>query len=281
MIDIAYSATNRQAQPVIADPGTVTTTRRQELANFVRSRREALTPTRSGGRRRVKGLRREEVAEAAGISVAWYTWIEQAREVNLSTETLEGLSRALCLAPQERSHLYELAGSTAPLLEGGELELALPSICLILESMNPNPSYVLDLNWNVLAWNASADALFGFSKIPLERRNYVWMCFATLEFRELFTRWEEVARCTMAHFRSDSVGFVEDPAWLARIEELSAASPEFREWWPLHNVAWPHSWLKELRVAHQGRYRYTTFDLELYRPARLRIVTYLPEPSVD
>ncbi len=277
MIDTVHLTTNGQGQPVVADPGTVTTTLRQELAHFVRSRREALTPTRSGGRRRVKGLRREEVAEAAGISVAWYTWIEQAREVNLSDETLEGLSRALCLQPQERSHLFELAGSTAPVAESGEVDSVLPSIRLMLESMHPNPSYVLDLNWNVLAWNESADALFGFSALPVERRNYVWICFATPEFRDLFTRWEEVARCTIAHFRSDSVGSVEDPTWLARIEELNDASSEFREWWPLHNVAWPHSTRKELRAPHLGQRVFTTFDLELYRPARLRIVTYLPE----
>lgn len=277
MIDIAYETPNGTAQPVVADPGTATTTRRQELASFLKARREALAPSNPGTRRRVKGLRREEVAEAAGISVAWYTWIEQARELNLSTETLEGLSRALQLQPQERSHLYELAGSTAPLTEDGQVDLALPSIRQMLDSMHPNPSYVLDLNWNVLAWNASADTLFGFSQMPVERRNYIWLCFTSPDFRALFTRWEGVAHCAMAHFRTDSVGSVEDPAWLARIEELCAASPEFREWWPLHNVAWPHSWRKELRHPHNGQTVYNTFDLELYRPARLRIVTYMPE----
>lgn len=156
---------NVQAQPVVDDPGTTTTTRRQELALFVKARREALSPTVQRGRRRVKGLRREEVAEAAGISVAWYTWTEQAREVNLSDETLEGLVRALQLQPQERSHLYELAGSSVPMSEVGELEGALPSLRLMLASMEPNPSYLLDLNWNLLAWNEAAESLFGFSKL--------------------------------------------------------------------------------------------------------------------
>lgn len=276
MIANAYNAADVTSQPVIEYPGTPTTTKRQELADFVRTRREALTPSQATGRRRVKGLRREEVAEAAGISVAWYTWIEQAREVNLSVETLERLSRALQLQAQERSHLYELAGAVTPTPPPGDVSQVLPSLQTMIDSMHPNPSYLLDSNWNVLAWNEAADSLFGFSSIALERRNFVWMCFTFPRFRELFTEWNEVAQCTIAHFRSDSVSHVDDPAWLVRIEELIKASPEFRAWWPLHNVVWPHSWRKELRHPHLGQTAYNTFDLELFRPARLRMVTYSP-----
>src|ERR1700744_1784816 len=110
-------------------PGTATPTldaqsgeeRRRQLAHFLKTRRGLLTPASVGlpqtRRRRVQGLRREEVAEAAGISVAWYTWIEQARDLNLSLATLNGISRALRLNEDERAHLFELAGQPIPVPE--------------------------------------------------------------------------------------------------------------------------------------------------------------------
>lgn len=126
------------------------TARRHELAHFLRTRREALTPASVGlpttRRRRLVGLRREEVAEAAGISVAWYTWMEQARDLNLSTDTLDRLSRALQLNAQEERHLFQRAGHAPPV--SGALpaqgETVLPAIEQLLRSIAPNPAYVLD-----------------------------------------------------------------------------------------------------------------------------------------
>ena len=255
--------------------------RRQELASFVRARREGLSPAPAGlgrtARRRVKGLRREEVAEAAGISVAWYTWIEQARDVNLSEQTVESLCVALRLDPQEREHLFQLAGHPAPALRAGHDEHVMTSVRALLGSLEPNPSYVLDTQWNLLAWNQGAVRVLGdFAAVPQERRNYVRMVFTDPAFRALFVNWEEMARCCMAHFRRDSVGHVEDPKWLALVDDLVRESAEFRAWWLQHEVAWPHHWQKELRHPELGRLLYDTFDLELFRPARLRIVTYTP-----
>jgi transcriptional regulator with XRE-family HTH domain len=118
--------------------------RRQELASFLRSRRESLSPEATGIprtlRRRVRGLRREEVAEAAGISTAWYTWIEQARDLNLSIATLDSIGRALHLNAEEREHLFQLAGQNAPLPTSQQDDLVMTPLREMLRGMEPNPA---------------------------------------------------------------------------------------------------------------------------------------------
>ncbi len=254
------------------------------VANLLTSSKrvgEALSPVDVGlphtRRRRVRGLRREEVAEAAGISIAWYTWIEQARDLNISEATLENLSRALHLGTQEREHMFQLAGHPAPQPRLDHSQQVLESVKQVIASMDPNPSYVLDTRWNLLAWNRGARELFGdFGDIPEHRRNLIRLTFLDPQYRQLFINWSDVAHCTMAHFRTDSVAHVDDPSWLGLIDELTSESHEFKEWWANHNVTWPHNWQKEVIHPQHGRQFYNTFDLELFRPARLRVVTYIP-----
>jgi transcriptional regulator with XRE-family HTH domain len=254
--------------------------RRRELASFLRRRREGVVPEAVGmprtARRRVSGLRREEVAEAAGISAAWYTWIEQAREVNLSLSTLNGISRALRLNEDERAHLFELAGQPIPVPEARQDDEAIVSLQAMLGALDPNPAYAVDSQWQIIAWNKGAETIFGdLSAIPAGDRNYLKLIFTSPGLRELFVNWEEVARCSLAHFRSDSAGNVDDVRWDLLVSDLKKQSRTFREWWTHHDVAWPHSWRKELRLPHGNRV-FNTFDLALLRPMRLRIVTYIP-----
>jgi transcriptional regulator with XRE-family HTH domain len=253
---------------------------RRELANFLRQRRESVAPEAVGmprtARRRVRGLRREEVAEAAGISAAWYTWIEQARDVNLSLATLNGISRALRLNEDERAHLFELAGQPIPIPEACPDSEAMLSLHALLGGLEPNPAYALDSYWQIIAWNKGAEIIFGdLSTMSLENRNYVRLIFTSPRLRELFANWEEAARCALAHFRSDSAGNVEEVGWNVLVSDLKEQSPTFKDWWKQHNVAWPHSWRKELRLP-DGTKVYNTFDLALHRPMRLRIVSYIP-----
>jgi len=254
--------------------------RRRELASFLRSRREAVAPEAVGmprtARRRVRGLRREEVAEAAGISAAWYTWIEQARDLNLSLATLNGIARALRLNEDERAHLFELAGQPIPVPEPRQDDEAMVSLRALLGGLDPNPAYALDSQWNVIAWNKGAEIIFGnLTGVPIEDRNYLRLIFTSQRLRELFVNWEEVARCSLAHFRGDSAGNVDEVRWELLVSDLKKRSRTFREWWKQHNVAWPHSWRKELRTSDGVRV-YNTFDLALLRPMRLRIISYIP-----
>ncbi|MDE1176880.1 MAG: helix-turn-helix transcriptional regulator [Edaphobacter sp.] len=278
-------------EQVISYPGTGTPTlasdisfhgdsRRRELAGFLRNRRASLSPEEIGlprtTRRRVRGLRREEVAEAAGISTAWYTWIEQARDLNISVATLDSISRALHLAEQERAHLFQLAGQPVPSPAVPADDHIMTPLQAMLDGMNPNPAYALNPRWDFVAWNNAASTAFGdLAAMSPGERNYLRLVFTSPHLQNLFVNWEEVARCSLAHFRTDSVALIDDPSWIAMVADLRRRSATFREWWTQHNVAWPLSWRKELRLP-DGHRIYNTFDMELSRPSRLRVVTYIP-----
>jgi transcriptional regulator with XRE-family HTH domain len=227
-------------------------------------------------RRRVRGLRREEVAEAAGISVAWYTWIEQAREVNLSVATLNGISTALRLNEDERAHLFELAGQPIPTPVEKHDDEAMVSLRAMLRGLDPNPAFALDSYWQIIGWNSGAEMIFGnLNAMPAEDRNYLRLIFTSSRLRELFVNWEEVALCSLAHFRGDSAANVDDARWNLLVADLKKHSRNFLEWWRQHDVAWPHSWRKEVRLPGGNRV-YNTFDLAMVRPMRLRIISYIP-----
>ena len=258
---------------------------RQQLADFLRARREALTPIDAGissiGRRRVKGLKRSEVAEMAGISTDWYSWIEQARDVNLSQDTLKSLATALRLNTQERDHIFRLAGHSSPDRANAIDSDVVHSIQQLIDSMTPNPAYALDSNWYLVAWNTAAVELFGdFALLPPAERNMVRLAFTNPKIKSLYLNWDEYARCTLAHFRLDSAAHIDEPHWVQLIEQMRAASLDFDLWWQEHNVHWPHSWIKHMLHPTRGQVTYKTFDFEMWRPAHLRIVSYIDAQSI-
>lgn len=260
--------------------------RRRQLANFLKTRRESLTPAVLGlphtRRRRVPGLRREEVAEAAGISVAWYTWIEQARELKLSAGTLQRLSAALRLTGVEEGHLYRLAGHPPPYTNTEDHGAVLAVLQRMIAAMDPNPAYVLDPLWNLVAWNKGATELFGdFAEIEEEKRNMVRLTFLDERSREFFVNWSQVACCVLGHFRSDSAEHVGEARWQRLVDEVKAGSELFREWWAEHNVTSPFHWRKEVVHPALGRKFYDSLDLQLFQPGRYRIVTYVPVAEAE
>jgi transcriptional regulator with XRE-family HTH domain len=149
--------------------------RRTELADFLRRKRTSITPDdvglHTGGRRRTPGLRREEVAQLAGIGTTWYTWLEQGRDVRASIDVFEALSRALRLSPAERTHLILLGrGEEAPPSKRPTERVSL-TLRRLIESLGPNPAYVIGRRWDYLAWNRASCALFGdFGRIPSAAR---------------------------------------------------------------------------------------------------------------
>src|SRR5215471_9979517 len=164
--------------------------RREELADFLRHRREALKPEDlglpNGGRRRTPGLRREEDAQLAGVGPTSYTWLEQGRDVRASLDVFEALSSALRLTPAERTHLILLGrGEEAPQRKP-PAERATPSVKRLVAALGPNPAYVIGQRWDYLAWNKAACVIFGdFGGIPKAARNHLWQMFMDPARREL------------------------------------------------------------------------------------------------
>ena len=191
--------------------------RRSELGDFLRSRREKLTPKlvglASGRRRRTPGLRREEVAELAGIGVDWYIRLEQGRAVSPSTTTVDALARALRLSKTEHSHLRG-ADPGKPARRAFQPESVPESLRRLVEGLN-RPAYVTGRRWDVLAWNAAADEIFAFNRLKEADRNVLVLMLILPRARRLFgAAWADEARRMVAQFRANrSLWSCGDPAF--------------------------------------------------------------------
>jgi len=210
--------------------------RRSELGDFLRKKREALTPEVAGlpatRRRRTPGLRREEVAEIAGISASLYAWLEQARDVPISRRTTDALADALQLEPHERRHLHDLSRPETVDLR----ESPTPRLGRFVESLHATPAFVLDHTWNILQINAAAEAVYGTDGDEDEAPNMLRHVFLKQRFRELIPDWVEAAATIAEMFRLDYGGHGDDPAMRALVDELRSNSHEFERIWQRHNV---------------------------------------------
>jgi transcriptional regulator with XRE-family HTH domain len=204
--------------------------RRQELADFLKSRRTRVAPEsvglEVGRRRRTPGLRREEVAQLAGISVTWYTWLEQGRPVRASEQVVDCLARVLQLSDAEREHFLALARSEATHTR----RVSSPGLVALVESM-PFPAYVRDHASYMLGWNGASEAMFGdFATEPGEPPNLLSYLFLSARARKVFADWEEVAAGSVAQFRRHSA--VDDDGEISRlVSRLRDRSQDFVEMW--------------------------------------------------
>ncbi|NVE00696.1 helix-turn-helix domain-containing protein [Massilia sp. BJB1822] len=207
---------------------------RHALSEFLMHQRKKLTPGDVGlpatERRRTPGLRREEVAALAGVGLTWYTWFEQGREVKVSEKFLLSVAYALKLDDAECSHLFLLAHRRPPPPEAHQWVSVTPGIQQLLDDL-PRPAYVQNLRWDVVAWNAAADALFELGARSREDRNLLRMMFTAPEMRRRLCAWQDDAPRLLAQFRYDVAVAPEDPAMLALIEEMNVLSPSFRREW--------------------------------------------------
>lgn len=250
--------------------------RRQRLADFLRSRRAKISPTQVGlpqdSRRRVMGLRREEVADLANISVTWYTWLEQARAIRVSSKTMLAIALALQLDERDQEQLFRLAGCPPPLAP--TTELVTPSMRQVIDSLNPHPAYIVDRRWDLLAWNQTAGLVFGFDPDSLPQRNLMWFTFTNKAMRQLFRDWEKFARYLLAHFRADYSQNINDPRAVELAGILKQTSPEFRKWWKSHEAARPHEFQQELDHPTVGNLLLNPVTFQVYPNANLRMVVY-------
>jgi transcriptional regulator with XRE-family HTH domain len=210
------------------------------LGDFLKARRAQLTPhevglPEAGAHRKVAGLRREEVAQVAAISVDYLTRLEQGR-VQASASVLLTLSRTLRLDDDQQAYLYQLAGQ-APLPRRRPAQKARPAMRRLLDQLTQTPAVVLGRRLDILAWNASATALYiDFARLPARRRNYVRLLFTDPAFRALHADWEHDARTVVASLRMEAGKDPGDPELAMLVGELSVQDADFRTWWATHQV---------------------------------------------
>lgn len=256
--------------------------RRQTLADFLRQRRESLSPgdvgLPPGLRRRTPGLRREEVAQLANIGTSWYVWLEQGRNVHPSAQVLESLAQALKLTQNERRHLFLLAGQLMPPSSQTE-EIVSPALQQTLDDLNPTPAYVMGRRYDYLAWNKAADKLFTLSQEQaIYGRNLLWRIFNSPEMRKL-PNWEQLARGTLAEFRATNARYPDDGSFQVLIEDLKQVSPDFRRWWPYHNVRSSLDAHKVIEHPTLGSLEFEQLTLQVLSSPDVRIMIYSPDPA--
>jgi transcriptional regulator with XRE-family HTH domain len=248
------------------------------LGDFLRSRRERLSPNALGlatlRRRRTPGLRREEVAERAGIGVDWYIRLEQGRADGPSATTVDALARALCLAPAERAHLRALARLPARRLF--MRETVPDTIRRIVESLK-HPAYVTGARWDVLAWNRAATrAITDFERLKEEDRNILLFVLTDPSARPLFgPDWGAVARRMVTQFHATHDLWTGDPAFAALVARLRRESREFAHWWSAHDVGETRAGRKVLHRAGRS-FPFMHASFQSNDDPALRLVIYTP-----
>lgn len=260
------------------------TKRRVELGDFLRTRRARLQPDQLGlptfGRRRTPGLRRDEVAQLAGVGVSWYTWLEQGRDITVSEQVVERLAETLQLESEERRHLFVLARGAVPVAPTqAEIVSPPPGIQAVLDALGVTPAILIDHRFNLVAWNEGACRVFGdFSLLGERERNRIWNMFTNPAMRQLFVDWEEAAQHAVMHLRSAYDQYIGD-AWFEQLlADLQRESPEFRTLWSKHNVQascdlYHEKILNHPQVAHL-HFSSSVFIVPVTPP--LHMVTYTP-----
>ncbi|WP_371676960.1 helix-turn-helix transcriptional regulator [Streptomyces sp. NBC_01276] len=261
---------------------------RAELGEFLRTRRARLRPEDVGlpdyGRhRRVPGLRREELAQLAGVSVAYYTRLEQGHGQNVSAEVLDAIARALRLDGAESAHLNHLASPRTRnrRSRARRPQQVRPGLRSLLEAMDGVPAYLVGRRQDVIGWNPLAAAVFGdFGALPPAERNLVRLVFLDPATAELYAEWECRACEVVSNLRMYAGQFPDDEQLSALVGELSVKNEEFRRLWAAHTVAdnKTHG-VKRLRHPLVGELSLSFETLTLPDDPAQFLVTYHAEPG--
>ncbi|UYG04437.1 helix-turn-helix transcriptional regulator [Halomonas sp. LR3S48] len=264
--------------------------RRSEIATFLRIRRARLQPEQvglpRGARRRTPGLRREEVAELAGISTEWYAWLEQMRDVHPSMDTLQRIAGALKLEPAEQQHLLTLGGYG---LESGGAGLAREAVVgaqlqRLMDQLACCPAWIMGARSDILAWNRAATVIHGdLHGMRGIERNGIHQLFLNPRMRRMLVDWEEHARDCVAKLRLTQARYLDDPWFNELVELLLSRSPAFSQWWDEHDVCLPHDGVKVYEHPGAGR---LSFDYAILQVAGsngvpLHLITYVPTGDTD
>ena len=263
---------------------------RQELSAFLRARRAVLRPEDVGlprgvNHRRTPGLRREELAQLAGISASWYTRLEQGKDVQLSAKAVARLAEALRLTVAQREYLLALARGDLSEVRPAPTETVSVTLRDVLDAQGDNPAYLIDARLNLLEWNRAAMSVFGFAEnlaaAPEEERNLVWLIFMDVARTWLVDR-ERHAKLLLAQFRDASRHLVNDPSFGRFVERLQQGSPEFAAWWSRYDVERAQETEKVIDHPAVGRLalRQTVLQVVGDSPG-LFLILYTPAPETD
>jgi hypothetical protein len=255
--------------------------RRTELAAFLRTRRERIRPEDvglpPGSRRRTAGLRREEVAQLAGVGVTWYTWLEQGRPINASSQVLDAIARTLKLDAVERAHLFRLADvpgsdTRGPCSPGCPLPAEVQDV---LDAFTAVPAHVVNERFDLLAWNDMYARIYPrVTSAPVSERNTLLATLTGPACCNPVGSADTVCKRMIGQLRAAYGRHVGDPAWTHFIRGLEAASPAFAKAWAGHDVAEPMTKVASFRHPGVGTVRVTTTSFAVSVPPGARMVVY-------
>ncbi|MFU1795203.1 helix-turn-helix transcriptional regulator [Paenibacillus azoreducens] len=263
--------------------------RRKELGDFLRTRRSRVSPYEAGlqssSRRRTPGLRREEVASLSGISLPWYTALEQGRDIQVSEQVLESLVRTLRLSRDERNYLFMLAKANPAVAPIKEVDGSIPpALKQILDRLGTYPAFVVDRRWNVLAWNKTAGTLCGDLEQAKElERNLLWRTFMMEVSKDRIVNWENVSAMLLAHFRNRYAMYINDGWYQDLVCKLHGHSEPFRTWWERHEVAGNSEGDQVLNHPETGllSFHYNTFMVSESSDYLMRVYTPIENTGTE
>ncbi|SHF42955.1 Helix-turn-helix domain-containing protein [Seinonella peptonophila] len=263
-------------------------TRLEALSTFLKSKRAKIKPESiglpAGNRRRTPGLRREEVAHLAGVSTTWYTWLEQGRDIKVSSIVLDSISTALQLNNDERDYLYDLALETKTEIDNPKKDQAelSPSLKRILAELTYCPTIITDRHCHIVGWNSAAAHIFlDFDKIPNNQRNLIRLVFTRKELKALAANWEHFTKGFLAIFRTYYGHYLGDEWYNQFIKEMSHSHPEFHDLWQESQVSKAPEMIIEFRHAKAGKMLFNLTSLQVQGDMDLRCSIYTPVEETD
>ncbi|MFE8887862.1 helix-turn-helix transcriptional regulator [Pseudarthrobacter enclensis] len=260
--------------------------RRKELGLFLRARRDQALRADYGlppiARKRERGLRREEVAFLSGVSVTWYTWLEQGRDISPSRQVLEAVSRALHLSDTGLDYVLSLGGYASAGPSSTAAANAPAHVQRLLDALDPNPSFALFPDWGVAGWNTAYAALFpNIATVPLADRNLLWLVFTDPFVRDLLPDWDVTSKRFLAEFRAETGQRLGDVDVKNLVERLKEASPEFREGWDRYDILGFESRERLFHHPAVGVLQLEHHQLSPSDRPDLHLVVYTPAPGSD
>ncbi|MBP2376084.1 helix-turn-helix transcriptional regulator [Paeniglutamicibacter psychrophenolicus] len=258
--------------------------RRRELGQFLRDRRGNLVRAELGlppiGRNRTLGLRREEIAAFAAVSVTWYTWLEQGRDINASRQVLESIARVLTLTAAETAYLLAMGGYTpVPSAEVMAIEQAPDHLQRLLDAFD-FPAFAVAPDWGIAGWNRAYAGLYTrIAAVDPEDRNLLWLIFTDPHLRQMLPDWEETSRHFVAEFRAEAGARLGSAAHTTLLKRLGEASGQFAKLWADRGVERFASRQRVFMHPVAGELVFEQHRLVPSDAPELHLVMYVPVPG--